>query len=124
MKFNKIFHSDIDEIGKLQPIGWTDIVPVFKFYIDSPYCRPICVKQDNKIIGIGASIRFEKTCWLAHIIVKETFRKTGIGNGIVKELLTYSARYSINTWLLVATELGQPIYIKLGFKVIGEYLFL
>ena len=124
MQLNPVTYSDLTEIRKLQPDGWSDIVPDFEFYINSPFCNPVKTEIDNKIVGVGASIIFEKTSWIAHIIVDSNYRKRGIGTTIVNQLLKSLRDDSIDTCLLIATELGLPIYEKAGFRAVTGYSYL
>jgi N-acetylglutamate synthase-like GNAT family acetyltransferase len=124
MKFETITYKDLGEIVNLQPDGWPDIVPEFEYYIKKDFCHPLKTKADNKIVGVGTSIVFGKTGWLAHIIVDNNYRKRGIGYKIVEELLKGLKNHSVETWLLIATEPGKPIYIKAGFRIVTEYSYL
>jgi len=121
MKFETIALNDLDGIKHLQPPGWPDIVPVFEFYVKKDFCYPIKIKLDGKIVGIGTAVIFHKTGWLAHIIVDKDYRNRGIGSAIVNELLRITKSESVETNLLIATELGFPVYKKAGFEIISEY---
>ena len=114
---------DLENIYHLQPEGWSDIIPDLTFYISSDYCAPIKVAEDGRIVGIGASIHFYQSAWLAHIIVDASFRNRGIGYQIVGHLLENLEKSGVPTCLLTATELGQPVYIRHGFRNVTEYLF-
>lgn len=124
MQFDAITRNDLEEIGNLLPEGWSDIVPDFEFYIRYPFCYPVKTKLEGKIVGVGALIVFEHTCWLAHIIVDKKYRRQGIGQNITQELMKMAAEKSIPTCLLIASDLGKPVYDKLGFITIAEYTFL
>jgi GNAT superfamily N-acetyltransferase len=124
MQFKPVIWEDLEEIRNLQPADWSDIIPNIQFYIESPFCYPIKTKVNNQIVGIGASIVFENTAWLAHIIVDSHYRRQGIGAGLVQELLKSPENTKIETYSLIATELGQPVYAKAGFEVTTEYTFL
>lgn len=125
MNVNIISQFELQGIKHLQPEGWSDIAIEFEFYINSNFCTPIKFELDGKIVGIGASIAFEKTAWLAHIIVDNNYRNKGIGYEIVHELINQLKRdFSTETFLLIATELGRPVYIKYGFIDVSNYLFM
>ncbi|HEY9122856.1 MAG TPA: GNAT family N-acetyltransferase [Bacteroidales bacterium] len=115
--------SDLSEIATLQPMDWPDIVPDIEYYIHSPFCRAVKVVKNGVIAGIGANIFFEGTCWLAHIIVNESYRNKGIGTAIVANLMNYAKYEGYDTQMLIATELGEPVYKKSGFKKVTDYLF-
>jgi GNAT superfamily N-acetyltransferase len=124
LQFGLITYNDLDEIRDLQPDGWSDIASEFEYYIERAFCYPVKAKLNDKIVGTGASIVFGKTCWLAHIIVHKDFRRRGIGYRIVEELLKNNINQSVETYLLIATELGQPVYSKAGFRIVSEYAYL
>jgi len=121
-KFEPITIDDLGEISLLRPEGWPDIVPDFEFYMRSPFCYPIKTSLDGRIVGIGVLIDFRQTCWLAHIIVHKHYRKRGIGNQITLELMTMAKKKGIPTCLLIASDMGKPVYEKVGFKLVTEYV--
>jgi len=116
--------EDLKRIGYLQPQSWPDIIPEFAYYVKAPFCHPVKVQMDQYIIGLGASIVFRDTAWLAHIIVDSGHRKKGIGSRIVDHLLNQLDELSVSSCLLIATPDGASIYKKAGFKVVSEYTFL
>ncbi|MBI2416392.1 MAG: GNAT family N-acetyltransferase [Ignavibacteriales bacterium] len=124
MIFSAIESNDLDAISRLQPEGWTDILIDFRFYIQSAYCEPVKLTIENQIAGIGTAICFDKTGWLAHIIVDKNFRNQGIGFAITQKLVEILRNKSVETFSLIATALGRPVYIKAGFRIISEYAFL
>jgi GNAT superfamily N-acetyltransferase len=123
MLFAQVVYNDLYELAKFQPEGWPDIVPAFKFYIDSEFCKPIKAILKGKIVGLGACILFDDTAWLAHIIVLPECRNKGIGFEIVDKLVQYIKLKPINSILLIATESGMPVYLKAGFRITSEYQF-
>jgi len=124
MNIEPITVEDLNNLRHLQPEGWSDIFPDLLFYINSDFCNPVKMAVDESIAGIGASIRFHDTAWLAHIIVDAGFRNRGIGYQIVEKLLNDLENSGISTCLLTATELGQPVYTRAGFRNESEYIFL
>ena len=120
--FSPITHTDLNEISKLQPDGWNDIIPDIKLYIESDFCSPVKLTLDNTILGIGASISFGNTYWLAHIIVDPDYRNSGLGFKIVNTLIADIEKNNLKSILLIATDLGEQVYKKAGFRVVGEYI--
>jgi GNAT superfamily N-acetyltransferase len=123
MQYDNLTYLDIEQIKCLQPDGWPDITDAFRFYCDNDYCNPIKVSLDGKIVGIGNSIIFEKTAWLAHIIVSNDIRNQGIGYKIVDYLQNDIKVKGVETSLLIATELGEPVYKKAGFRKVSDYRY-
>ena len=80
--------------------------------------------MDDRIAGIGVTIVYDTTAWLAHIIVDASYRNRGIGLWIVSELLQGLRDFPVTTCMLTATELGKPVYVKAGFRAVSEYVFM
>jgi GNAT superfamily N-acetyltransferase len=123
MQIETVSTDDLDDVSALQPVDWTDIIPHIKYYIASDFCYPVKVVQDNKIIGTGTTINLEYTAWLAHIIVDMSFRGRGIGFQLVDELIRICGRQNEKSILLTATQLGEPLYKKHGFRPVSDYIF-
>jgi GNAT superfamily N-acetyltransferase len=124
MQCDKITLSDIEQIAELQPKGWSDISSEFRFFVSNDFCNPIKISIDNKIVGVGNSIIFKNTAWLAHIIVGNEHRNKGLGFQLVENLLYDLKDKSIDTISLIATTLGEPVYKKFGFRVVSDYIYL
>lgn len=115
--------TDLTSLADLQPEGWQDIVPAYSFYVNSPFCFPIKVVLDTKIVGIGTTIIHQHTAWLAHIIVDSKHRNKGIGGRITLSLVESLQTKDCETINLIATDLGAPVYEKIGFETQTHYLF-
>jgi len=116
-------NNDISALTELQPPEFTDIVPPHAWYLSQALAYPFKLVRENKIVGIGTSILHDDVAWLAHIVVHPEFRNQGIGNIITKELVHFSKSNSAKSIFLIATEMGAPLYTKLGFVTETEYLF-
>jgi GNAT superfamily N-acetyltransferase len=115
--------NDIEELKELQPDDWPDIIHHFQFYIDAPFCRPIKLVMENRIVGIGSTIEHSDTAWLGHIIVRNEYRNQGIGTEVTRVLCDRLKATRFRTISLIATALGEPVYKKLGFIKETEYHF-
>lgn len=123
MHFAPFTHLDISILDELRPPDWTDIKVPFQFYLSSDFCFPIKLTHEDKIIGVGCAIIHDDVAWLGHIIVHPEFRNQGHGTSITKELLKIATEKNTVTQFLIATEMGAPVYSKLGFVTETEYLF-
>lgn len=77
---------------------------------------------DGGIVGVGATIEHGDTAWLAHVIVHPNHRKKGIGGKLTKALIAAAKARNFQTILLDATDLGCPVYLRVGFEIVGEYV--
>lgn len=116
--------DDLSALPKLQPEGWTNsITPAFNYYLESPFCFPFKYVVDGNVAGTGCGINYGETAWLAHIIVNKNYRRRGIALKIVNHIKNYLFNMSVKTISLIATEMGEPVYIKAGFTDCCEYNF-
>jgi len=115
--------NDLPKIHHLQPDEWEDIIPWFRFYCNNPFCHPVVAEDNHAIIGIGTAISNGNSGWLAQIIVEENHRGKGIGYAITKHLIQTLQLSGAGTIHLIATEMGFPLYVKMGFQKITEYAF-
>ncbi len=115
-------HTDIAEINSLPPKDWKfNYEDFLAEFLKEDYYYPFVMEKDNKIIGTGNVFLKEKTGWLANIIVDENYRGKGLGLKMTRFLVDFLTEKGCETQLLIATELGEPVYKKLGFKSISVY---
>ncbi len=82
--------SDIPLLDSIKPDEWPSIVEIHEHYLKTRSCACIkAINTDNEILGIGTGIVFEKTGWLAHIIVSKKQQGQGIGRSIVQNLISF-----------------------------------
>jgi len=122
MLIQQLHYIDIPLLEALQPPGWGDIRLNFEFHIQSPICDPLKLVIDNRIAGVGTTIRHSDTAWLAMIIVHPAYRNRGAGKAITKALIDILDEKEYKTIQLDATDLGYPVYLKSGFEVQAEYM--
>jgi GNAT superfamily N-acetyltransferase len=123
MTIQPLLHTEVNKLTELQPSGWPDILPIHNFYTNSDFCFPLKVVIDDKIAGIGTGIVHKEVGWLGHIIVHPDFRNKGLGRVITQSLIDLLSSKKCATLYLVATDLGEPVYKKLGFEIEAEYIF-
>jgi len=115
--------DDLKFIPDLQPEGWGDITPSIDFYTRSSFCFPLKAVIGGGIAGMGTAIIHQNVAWLAHIIVHPRFRKRGVGRFITETLVNSPEVKNCETVYLIATDLGAPVYEKVGFETETEYLY-
>lgn len=123
MQIQPIISSDLKLLKPFQPAEWGDIYPSLEYYTQHDFCYPIKIIENGSIIGIGCTILFEDTAWLAHIITHPDHRIKGVGTFITQTLIDRIPTES-ETIYLIATDMGEPVYTKLGFETETEYAFL
>jgi GNAT superfamily N-acetyltransferase len=122
MEIQSLQQNDLQFLARLQPIDWVDIMPHHQFYLQSRFCCPVKVMFENEIAGIGTAIQHNEIAWLAHIIVAPEYRNKGLGKLITEYLVQHAYAQKCETIYLIATELGAPVYEKIGFQTECEYV--
>lgn len=123
MKILPLENNDLPRLKELQPPDWPDILAPVDLYLQRPYCHPLKITEDDRILAIGSTYFHEDTVWLAHIIVQPAERNRGLGLAITQALVSSVKNTGIETIYLVATVLGEPVYRKAGFITETEYIF-
>ncbi len=122
MKIAILQPSDFHQLADIQPAEWYDPIPIHQFYHQAPYCFSFKVERNGNPVGVGTIIYHEDVAWLAHILVHKDHQRNGIGKKITKYLLDHALKKGLKTVYLIATDMGAPVYSKLGFKEETEYV--
>lgn len=112
---------DINQLDALQPGEWPDIKEPYRSYVAADFCYPCKIVSDGFIIAIGSLIIHNDVAWLGHIIVHPQNRKKGLGEMMTRHLVTLGQHKGCTTTYLVATDLGERVYLKVGFVTETEY---
>ncbi len=70
-------------------------------------------------VGTTCVTRFDAIAWISMVLVDAEHRGRGIGTQLVRHALAWLDECGARTVRLDATELGRPVYEKLG--CVGEY---
>jgi GNAT superfamily N-acetyltransferase len=115
--------ADVARISHLQPDGWQSIKTFFQFYTEAGFCLPLKIEDNNRVVAVGSLILHTETAWLAHIIVEPGIRRKGYGLAITEELIASAEKVGRNIQLLIATDMGMPLYERFGFRHSCDYKF-
>jgi len=74
---------------------------------------------NDESVGTTTCTQFGEVGWIAMVLVKSANRGMGIGEQLVQNAITYLECAGVSCIRLDATQLGQGLYEKLGFK--SEY---
>jgi predicted N-acetyltransferase YhbS len=79
----------------------------------------LVAQSDGQIVGTGGAIAFGRTGWIGGVAVAPGFRGSGLGRRLTEAALEWLGPRE--TVLLLASELGRPIYERLGFVAECRY---
>jgi len=121
MNVERLKRSDVNLLLDLIPEGWEGVLPIIHWYTCVSFCHPFKIVKKQKIVGVGVAVLHQDTAWLSHIMVHPLYRKQGVGAAITQYLIDFVCEKGIKSIYLIATEMGAPVYSKLGFEVETEY---
>ena len=73
-------------------------------------------EENGKIIGLGGIFFFGDVCFIGYMAVLPEIRRKGLGTAIFSNLLEIGKLKGCKTFMLYASELGEPIYQKFGLE--------
>lgn len=96
--------------------GLSSVRPgVLEFYLASLGSRLFVGCRDDRVIGVAGCVSFGRTGWLGTVAVDHDARGQGLGTAISETAVECLRQAGVKTVLLTATELGRPVYERLGF---------
>lgn len=114
--------EDIFLLSPLQPDDWDDIRTQYASHLDQEYYTPIKYIFEGELVGVGQLMTYKDSAWMGNIIVKEDCRSHGIGREITQELIRLATENEqVKSLYLIATDMGVPVYQKLGFQEFGAF---
>jgi GNAT superfamily N-acetyltransferase len=124
LRIRQIVESEIRQLQNFPPEDWNlDLPRLFSFHFNQSYFYPVAAEVDGRIVGCGIGIIHGTVGWLGTIIVLPEYRRQGIGQKITSNLIDYCRSKGCTTHLLTASEMGEPVYRKLGFEINSTYVF-
>ena len=112
--------SDIRGALKLSKAeGWNQTENDWKFLVEDPLNVCLVAEIDKKIIGTTTAINYANDeAWIGMVLVDKEYRGKGVSKSLLSSILGKTA--SIKSIKLDATQAGQPVYQKFGFR--DEYV--
>jgi GNAT superfamily N-acetyltransferase len=84
----------------------------------------VVAEADGDLVGAAAGAVFAGTGWVGGVAVVPAHRRSGLGGALTEAILAFLEGRGVGTVLLHATDLGRPVYERLGFVPDGAYLTL
>lgn len=114
--------ADIEATGAATLAGgFGDRRDFFSATIAMPQCRPIVAMRDGRPIGTGLGSIHGEVGWIGVIFVVPELRRGGIGRALTEAACGILESAGCHTLVLVATDLGRPVYERLGFQEQTRY---
>ena len=113
-------HADVLAAGFGMPHEWATSfasetmlrVPAATFYVGY---------QDGVAVTSGLGVRSGRTIGVYNIATVEGARRRGLGAAMTMRVIGDGAAAGCDVAILQASEMGQPVYERLGFRTVCEY---
>ncbi|MDR2754720.1 MAG: GNAT family N-acetyltransferase [Planctomycetaceae bacterium] len=125
-RFRFIRHYQPDRVAELDAEIETGIREYYTETIPTGECIHWLAESENQTIGGGALsirsyapgllLRNGKSAYIFNIYTESGFRKQGIASEVVRRLIADAKQHGVTRLELHATEMGCPVYEKLGFR--------
>ena len=85
------------------------------------YCRTgpggrlLVACRHDRVTGVSYAVSFGPTGWIGNVAVDPDARGQGVGTAVSEAAMDWLRRAGVTTMLLTATQMGRPIYERLGF---------
>lgn len=118
-------YKEIDTLRKFPPKDWNFDIDLFtRLHWENSYFNPIVADINNELAAVAFGVKNGDVAWLGGIIVLNKFRKQGIGRAITLHLIKLLKDKGSKSLVLIATEMGRPLYENIGFRTSSYYTFL
>jgi predicted N-acetyltransferase YhbS len=109
--------SDVEAMsGVLERAGLSSFRPeILRFSLASSSTQMFVGCRDGQIVSVAGGVSFGSTGWLGNVGVDYELRGQGLGLAISEMTVDWLHQARVETVLLTATDLGRPIYERLGF---------
>ena len=116
--------AEIRGLSPMTPEAWQyDLADFFEEHFGKAYFKAMVAAIDGEIVGTVNGIVNGNAGWLGNIVVKQEYRGHGIGSKLTSRMIDHLRSGGCPTLLLIATEMGELVYTKLGFRASSSYRF-
>jgi GNAT superfamily N-acetyltransferase len=114
--------ADVDEAADaVSRSGWGDRRIKLAWVAGHAACRPFVAERDGAIVGTGITTVNGSVGWIGTIWVDPAWRGGGLGKALTLATIEAAESAGCSTLVLVATEAGQQLYERLGFRIQTNY---
>ncbi|MGD0248254.1 MAG: GNAT family N-acetyltransferase [Candidatus Limnocylindrales bacterium] len=101
--------------------GWRDRHDFYEFVLRVPTCQALVGTLEGRVVATGLGTVSLPVGWVGAIVVAAQERRRGIGRAMTEEICTRLRAAGCETLSLEATDLGRPMYERMGFRLVAHY---
>ncbi len=124
LRIRQLAAAELPLLKDFPPPEWhSDLPALFGRHFGQPYFYPVVAELDGTPVGCANGLLNGNAGWLGNILVLPSARGHGIGTALTLHLVDFLRASRVDSQLLIATAMGEPVYRKLGFETVSDYLF-
>lgn len=125
IRIRDIASEDLEDLRAIAPPEWGDgMALAISQHLGRPnYLARVAVDEVG-VCAMAQGIINGKNGWLGNVIVRPDRRGHGLGTRMTTEVVQRLHAIGCRSVTLIATEMGAPVYRKLGFRIAGQYEYL
>lgn len=121
-EIREMTEADIDAAVELRHSGgWDERRSSLELTLATANCRPLVGVRDGAIVATGQGVVNGPVGWVGSIFVDARLRRQGLGGAMTEEVCRGLESAGCRTLALIASDLGRPIYEKMGFRIDATY---
>ncbi len=101
--------------------SWGERESFFRYAVTQAFVRPMVAERDGAVVGTGVASAHGPAGWVGTIFVAESERGQGLGRALTEAAVAELHGMGCRTLALVATDMGRPVYERLGFETRSFY---
>src|SRR5688500_12498355 len=109
-------------VSAIRDGGWGERHTSLSFALRHPHVYPFVAESDGAIVGTSIATHNGPVGWVGLVFVAPERRGRGLGGDLTAATLDRFKELGCRSVALAATELGQPVYERLGFEADGQYV--
>jgi GNAT superfamily N-acetyltransferase len=114
--------ADVDSaVELLHTGGWDQRRPFLELMLATSNCHPLVGTIDGNVVATGQGVANGSVGWVGSIFVDARLRRQGLGRAMTEQVCRGLESAGCRTLGLIASDLGRPIYEKMGFRIDAMY---
>lgn len=102
-------------------VGWGDRSSELEFFLGRRDTALFVAEVGGEVCGCGGATVLGRTGWVHLIAVHPAYRGRGLGQGVSEAAVRWVFDSGAATAMLLASDLGRPVYEPLGFRAQARY---
>jgi GNAT superfamily N-acetyltransferase len=112
----------VPAVNAIREGGWGERLRSFEFFLAYPDAYPFVAESGGQIVGTSVATQNGDVGWVGLVFVSPAMRGRGLGRDLTAATLDCFAELGCKSVVLAATDLGRPVYERLGFEIDGGYV--